>query len=86
MPQQAPPAPGLGEFIRTTREGLGLTTAQLGDAIGVHQTTISRWELGRNLGPVAHHAPDLANALGAEVEVIHRLWWEAKGGYLAAAA
>lgn len=37
------PTPG---FIRTLREALGLTQAQLGERLGVEKMTVYRWERG----------------------------------------
>jgi transcriptional regulator with XRE-family HTH domain len=34
------------EEIRAGREELGLTQKELGSILGVHHTTVSRWELG----------------------------------------
>ncbi len=33
--------------IRTTREAFGLSSAQFAGALGVHPTTVSRWETSR---------------------------------------
>ena len=45
------PTPG---FIRTLREALGLTQAQLGERIGVDKMTVYRWERGMvRPGPAA---------------------------------
>ncbi len=33
-------------FLASLREGMGLTQEQLGERIGVHKLTISRWERG----------------------------------------
>lgn len=33
--------------LRDAREALGLTQTELGERLGVHWTTISRWENGR---------------------------------------
>jgi len=40
----------LGQAVRSTRVGLGLTQAELGDRVDVDQTWISRIELGRGRG------------------------------------
>lgn len=38
------PTPG---YIRTLREALGLTQAELGERIGVNKMTVARWEWGK---------------------------------------
>lgn len=38
------PTPG---YIRTLREALGLTQAELGEKIGVDKMTVARWEWGK---------------------------------------
>lgn len=35
-----------GEELRTKRQELGMTAAELGDAIGYSENTIIRWERG----------------------------------------
>lgn len=82
MPQQAAPAAGLGQFLRDHRERIGYTTTDLAATIGVHQTTISKWELGRGLRSIPQYASKLAAALQVEVEDVQRLWWDEMGGYL----
>ena len=39
-------APITAEGLKASREALGLTQNQLGNAIGVHGNTIARWERG----------------------------------------
>lgn len=34
--------------LRAAREALGLTQPELGERLGVHWTTVSRWENGRS--------------------------------------
>ncbi len=49
MPQALTPG-----FIRTLREALGLTQAQLGERVGVDKLTVYRWERGMvKPGPAA---------------------------------
>lgn len=43
MKLERPPSPG---FIRTLREGLGLTQVEMGERLGVDSMTVSRWERG----------------------------------------
>lgn len=83
MPAPAPPAPGLGEYLRERRIELGLTTTEVALSVGVHQTTVSGWELGRGLKRLPERASKVATALDLEVEEVQRLWWEQMGGYLA---
>lgn len=81
MPAPAPPAPGLGEYLRDRRLELGLTTTEVADAVGVHQTTVSGWELGRGLKRLPERASKVAKALDLEVDEVRRLWWDQMGGY-----
>lgn len=81
MPAPAPPAPGLGEYLRDRRIELGLTTTEVAAVVGVHQTTVSGWELGRGLKRLPERASKVAEALDLEVEEVRRLWWDQMGGY-----
>lgn len=45
LASRVPPEPTPG-LIRALREALGLTQAQLGEAVGVDKITVSRWERG----------------------------------------
>lgn len=38
-----------GEMIRQTREHLGMTQEQFGEALGVTKQAVSHWERGRSL-------------------------------------
>ena len=80
MPAPAPPAPGLGEFLRDARHNAGLSTAEVALQVGVHQTTVSGWELGRGLKSLPERASLIARALEVEVDEIQRLWWAHLGG------
>lgn len=86
MPAPTTPAPGLGEYLRDKRNEAGLSAAEVALQVGVHQTTVSGWELGRGLSTLPERASTIAAALGVEVEEIRRLWWSEKGGYFASAA
>lgn len=83
MPAQAPPAPGLGARLRDARNALGLSTADVGELVGVHQTTVSAWERGNQKSSIPRHSRKLAATLGLEEETIRRLWWDEMGRYLA---
>lgn len=82
MPAPSAPAPILGEFLRDRRTELGLTTAQVGEAVGVHQTTVSGWELHNNV-PLNKLEP-LGEVLDTDIEVLKDLWFRAQleRGYL----
>jgi transcriptional regulator with XRE-family HTH domain len=51
-----------GEELRRRRDALGMSQEQLADALGVYQTTITRWETG---GREIRHPRILALALDA---------------------
>ena len=57
----------IGTFISSCRKEKGWTQEQLGEALGVSQRSVSRWETGRNLPDLALLSP-LADALGVGVE------------------
>lgn len=52
----------LGDKIRAARTSLGLTQSQLAECVGVHFTTVHRWEGGR-LRPSKEHLGRLAGCL-----------------------
>ncbi|MFN8558119.1 MAG: helix-turn-helix transcriptional regulator [Dehalococcoidia bacterium] len=60
----------LGEAVRTLRIARGMTQAELAQAIGAHQPSVSRIEGGGN--PTLETIGRLADALGAEVVVLFR--------------
>ncbi len=65
-----------GEWLRSTRERAGLTTAALAAALGVHQTSISNYETGKNTVP-DDRVEDLAQALKLDIIDVRRglgLW------------
>lgn len=65
-----------GESLRSLRERSGLGQGQLAAQLGVRQQTVSRWERGVAL-PRPTRIVELAQALGVEPAVLHRL-----AGYL----
>ena len=58
-----------GQLIADTRKELGLTQAQLAEAIGVTDKAISRWETGRGFPDVAYLQP-LSQVLGISITEI----------------
>ena len=56
-----------GRLVRDRREALGLTQAQLADALGLGQSAIAYWETGTNVPRAAMVLP-LARALSVSVE------------------
>lgn len=63
----APRARGAKSPIATARMAAGMTQAQLAEAIGCKQLTISRWERGE-FSPNASALQRLSEALGCPVE------------------
>ena len=57
----------LGNYLRSKRKARGLTIEALAVQSGVHRTTLSRWERGKNV-PFAH---ELTSVLGA-LQVSHK--------------
>lgn len=51
-----------GSNIRTQRLTCGLSQKQLADAVGVEQSTVSKWESGRK-APTVEHQLAIAHAL-----------------------
>jgi transcriptional regulator with XRE-family HTH domain len=80
MPAPAPPAPGLGTYLREARHRASMTSSQVADALGVHQTTVSGWELGRGWNSMPRYVSRLANIYEVDEDEIQRLWWSALGG------
>ena len=56
----------MGETLKTARLARGLTQDQLSELSGVHQTTISDIEIGRNLNPSWTNVVRLARALDVD--------------------
>jgi transcriptional regulator with XRE-family HTH domain len=59
----------LGARIAQRRKDQGLTQAQLADALGVSQQTITAYEVGRRRVPVTS-LPLLAQTLGGSIEAL----------------
>ena len=75
MPAIAPPVTPFGEEIRNRRVELGLTAGQVADHVGVHQTTISRWERGKGLRTIkATEIELLAEVLQLQADVLRDTW------------
>ena len=56
----------IGPTIKAARQALGLTLAELGNALGVTRQYVQAWEAGRrNPGP--KHLAKLAEVLGLDV-------------------
>ena len=56
----------IGPTIKAARQALGLTLAELGNALGVTRQYVYAWEAGRrNPGP--KHLAKLADVLGLQV-------------------
>lgn len=66
----------IGERIRQYRQVRGLSQPELGDRVGVGQTTISSWERGRTV-PTREMVVRVADALGVPPTDIERLTEEA---------
>ncbi len=52
-----------GARLRRLRQARGLTVEQLSQYVGVHHSTVCRWEAGRSQ-PLEPYVPLLAAALG----------------------
>lgn len=75
MPGPAPTLPGsIGEFIRERREELGMTADDLAAKLGVHQTTVSRWERSRNLTRMRKYIDKLGQHLDTSPDVLWDLY------------
>ncbi len=59
---------GIGTRIKEERKRAGITQPELGEKIGVHETTIRRWEQERDKGPDAIMVQKIAEVLGVSVE------------------
>ncbi|MFH8471109.1 helix-turn-helix domain-containing protein [Streptomyces sp. NPDC018000] len=58
----------LGSAVRERREALGMTQAQLGQAAGLHQSAVARFEAGGTM-PTLPLLERLADALGLRLQV-----------------
>ena len=59
----------IGENIKSLRESRGITQAQLGDAVGVSEKTVSAWETGKR-EPRIGTVEKLAEFLGVAVSAL----------------
>ena len=57
---------GIGERLKSIRKGK-YTQAELAEILGVHETTIRRWESGRDDGPKEKMLSKIAAALNTTV-------------------
>lgn len=62
---------GFSNNLRTFRERKKITQTDLAETLGVSQSVVSFWEIGRNF-PEAAKLPDLARALGCTVDDLFR--------------
>ena len=58
----------IGDFIRTRREALGLSAADLARALGVTGAAVSNWERQPDRAPSREHLNKLAELLQVRVE------------------
>ena len=56
----------IGPTIKAARQALGLTLAELGNALGVTRQYVQAWEAGRR-NPGTKHLAKLAEVLGLEI-------------------
>jgi len=81
LPSIKPPTTSLtGTHVRTIRGALGLTIAQLANVLGVHPSSVQRWELAGGQ-PIKVEGVPLTVLNALRIRVLH----EAKGRQLAAA-
>ena len=59
---------GIGVRITQLRKQAGMTQPDLADRVGVHETTIRRWEQEKDKGPDTAMVLKLAESLGTTVE------------------
>ena len=59
---------GIGKRIRELRKREGMTQPQLAERVGVHETTIRRWEQETDKGPDTAMIKKIAEALNTTVE------------------
>lgn len=60
-----------GAFLRKKRRLMGYNQTDLGKIIGVHQHTISQWELG-NFSPDIEVAREIIKRLGGELRIVNK--------------
>ena len=59
---------GIGTRIRELRKRAGMTQLELSERVGVHETSIRRWEKEKDSGPDTAMIMKLAEALGVTAE------------------
>ncbi len=59
---------GIGKRIRELRKKAGMTQPQLAERVGVHETTIRRWEQETDKGPDTAMIMKLSEALNVSAE------------------
>ena len=72
-----------GNFMKLTRERIGLTTSELAAAMGFSRSALTKWEIGTSLPPVdAIERWATALKLGKETRsaVLTLRKWEKLGG------
>ena len=70
-----------GKKIKLIRTFRGLTQKELGEACGIHEVAIRKYELGKNL-PKPEQLRKIADALGVNVNSLMELDIEADGDVL----
>jgi transcriptional regulator with XRE-family HTH domain len=71
-----------GDLIKEARRRQGLSQSQLADRVGVPQSTIARWESGRN-APTLDRVFEVIRATGLDLETAivprdHSDMWQAR--------
>ena len=61
---------GIGTRIRELRKRAGMTQLELSERVGVHETSIRRWEKEKDSGPDTAMIMKLAEALGVTAEAL----------------
>lgn len=69
----------LGDYLRRARERAGLTIEALAERLGVNRNTVGSYERGERL-PDADYLARIAVELGADLEILQRLRYEAVPG------
>ena len=64
----------MGERLRSRREQLGLTQAELARLVGVPQSRLSEYECGKNQGMTLHTACKFAVALRCSIDYLAGLY------------
>ena len=61
---------GIGSRIKNMRKKTGLTQPELAEKLGVHETTLRRWELEKDRGPDGKSLNTIAKILGTTPEYL----------------